>query len=243
MEPDEYGRIAAAEDQHWWYRNTRELVATLLAPYLHPGITVLDAGCGPGGNGAWLRRYGTVVGLDRELRALNYVKDRRPDTRPVCGSVTTLPFTESSFDVVMALTILYSVVDDAQAVSELARVTKPGGVLVLFEPALQVLTREHDRTVHGVHRYRVRQLTSLAERAGLRVHRRTYAYSFLVFPAAVLALAERLRQRSKATNDSDVERQSFDPVFGALARAETRFLLRGHYVPFGLSAIVVAVRD
>ena len=60
METEEYARIAAAEDEHWWYRNMRALMAGLLAPWLATGQTILDAGCGPGGNGAWLGQHGFV---------------------------------------------------------------------------------------------------------------------------------------------------------------------------------------
>ena len=245
MEPEEYGRIAAAETGHWWYRNTRAWVAELLAPHLRSGITVLDAGCGPGGNGAWLGSLGTVVGLDREMNALSYVAERHAATRPVRGTVAALPFADATFDVVLSLTVLYSIRDDAQAVSEFARVTKRGGVLVLLEPAYEAFRREHDRTVHGVRRYRVRELRRLVENAGWRVRRDTYAYSFLVPAAAVLAVADRFRHglpESANGTSSDVERRSFDRLFAALARAETHYIQK-HRMPLGLSVIVLAVRD
>ena len=79
MEPDEYARIAAAEDEHWWYQGTRALAAQLLDPWLgRPGL-FLDAGCGPGGNGAWLAERGTVVGVDRAVEALALLGARHPD--------------------------------------------------------------------------------------------------------------------------------------------------------------------
>jgi hypothetical protein len=55
VEVDEYARIAAAEDDHWWYRNTRALARDLLGPWLTQYPRILDAGCGPGGNGASYR--------------------------------------------------------------------------------------------------------------------------------------------------------------------------------------------
>ena len=58
METEEYARIAAVEDDHWWYRNTRALVGEMLAPWLGRDQRTLDAGCGPGGNGAWLAAHG-----------------------------------------------------------------------------------------------------------------------------------------------------------------------------------------
>ncbi len=171
MEVEEYARIAAVEDDHWWYRNTRGLAADLLAPWLHRRPRVLDAGCGPGGNGAWLANHGDVVGVDLSPDALAFVKARRPATVPVRASVETLPFASGSFDAVVGLTILYTVPDDARALAELARVVRRGGAVLLIEPAFAALGRAHDATVHGRRRYRRGQLAELATAAGLTVER------------------------------------------------------------------------
>jgi SAM-dependent methyltransferase len=247
VELEEYARIAAAEDDHWWYRNTRALAADLLAPHLPTARHLLDAGCGPGGNGAWLAQYGSVVGIDVSPDALAFVRARRPQIRPVLGSLTELPFPDRTFDAVLGVTVLYTVDDDVTAFRELARVLAPGGVLLVLEPAFESLRREHDVTVHGRRRYRRAELVERARENGLTVERSTYAYSFLAPPAAVLGGVERVRRRSRAASpsatatDSDVERRSLDRVFAPLARWERR-ILSEHDVPFGTSVIVVASR-
>ncbi len=243
MEVEEYARIAAAEDEHWWYRNTRALVADLVAPWLPRARRILDAGCGPGGNGSWLARYGTVVGVDVSPDALGFVRSRRPETIPVRGSVTSLPFPDRAFDVVVGITVLYTVDDDRRAFDEFARVLAPGGALLVVEPAFEALRRGHDVTVHGRRRYRRDRLVALARGSGLRVHRATYAYSFLAPPAAVLGGVDRVRGRTTAASDapatSDVERRAFDGAFARLARVERR-VLATRDVPVGTSVIVVA---
>lgn len=241
MEHDEYARIAAAEDDHWWYRNTRGLMADLLAPWLTRGQRILDAGCGPGGNGAWLAEHGRVIGVDLAPEALEFVRGRRPALVPVRASIAELPFEDESFDVVVEITVVTCVADDAAAVRELARVTKPGGALLLFEPAFRSLRRAHDKTVHSLHRYRRAQLSGLAEAAGLQVQRSTYAYSFLAPPASALSLADRVRDRPATETGSDVEKRALDTVFARLARAERRWVSR-HAAPFGTSALVLATR-
>jgi ubiquinone/menaquinone biosynthesis C-methylase UbiE len=240
VEVDEYARIAAAEDEHWWYRNTRALVAELLAPWLPQARTILDAGCGPGGNGAWLAQHGDVVGVDVSPDALAFVRARRPEVRPVRASLSALPFPDHSFDVVLGITVLYTVTDDERAFAEMARVLRPGGALLVLEPAFEVLRREHDVTVHGRRRYRRAELADYARRHGLTVRRATYAYSFLAPPAAVLGGIERLRRRApSATVGSDVERHALDRVFAPLANTERRVLAR-HDVPVGTSVIMLA---
>jgi ubiquinone/menaquinone biosynthesis C-methylase UbiE len=242
MEVEEYARIAAAEDDHWWYRNTRALMADLLDPWLGTGQRILDAGCGPGGNGAWLAAHGRVIGVDLVRDALEFVQARRPTTIPVQASADRLPFDDDAFDVAVAITLINGVPDDVGAVSELVRVLRPGGAVLLLEPAFRSLRRAHDVTVHSLRRYRRDELAGLAERAGLRVRRATYSYSFLVPPAALLAAFEYRRSRAGGDAGSDVERRALDWLFAPLAKAERRWLTRRD-IPVGTSAIVVATRD
>src|SRR5204862_4722138 len=116
MEVEEYARSAAAEDGHWWYRNTRALMAELLQPWLGTDQCILDAGCGPGGNGAWLASHGQVTGVDLAREALEFVRARRPATTPVQASAARLPFADGVFDVAAGITLLYTVRDDVAAV-------------------------------------------------------------------------------------------------------------------------------
>jgi len=241
VEVEEYGRIAAVEDDHWWYRNTRALAADLLAPWLHRTERVLDAGCGTGGNGAWLAEHGTVIGVDLSPDALAFVRARRPSTTPVRASVDTLPFGDEVFDAVVALTVLYTVADDAAALRELARVTRRGGAVLLVEPAFPALGRAHDATVHGRRRYRRPAIAELATSVGLTVQRCTYAYSFLAPPAATLGVVDRLRRRREDAAVSDVEKRALDRVFAPLAARERRWLSH-HDVPVGTSVVVLATR-
>jgi len=241
MEPDEYARIAAVEDDHWWYRNMRELMAQSLRPFLGRDQTILDAGCGPGGNGEWLSQHGRVVGVDLAPQALEFVRSRNRSLAPVRASIARLPFPDDSFDVVVEVTVVAHVEDDQAAVRELARVLRPGGALLLIDPAFPVLLRAHDKTVHTLHRYRRSSLAALAEAAGLQVVRSTYACSFLTPPAFGLAMVDRVRNRPPSETGSDVEKRWLDRVFTPLAAVERRWLAK-HDVPVGTSALVVASR-
>src|SRR6185503_10498181 len=164
--------------------------------------------------------------------ALSFVRARRPETRPVRASLAALPFPDASFDVVVGITVLYTIDDDRRALRELARVLAPGGALLLFEPAFESLRREHDVTVHGRRRYRRADLVQQARDNHLSVERATYAYSFLAPPAAVLGGLERVRRRpvtsttdttdattTTAATESDVERRSLDRAFAPMAKA------------------------
>ena len=238
MELEEYARIADAEQRHWWYRSMPALARAVLGPALRPGLRILDAGCGPGPNFEWLRPYGEVVGLDHSPEAIRLANARHPDVEAVQGDISAQPFDDEAFDLALEFTVLALVDDDQRGVDELARVTRPGGAVFLMEPAIPRLRRDHDE-VNGVRRrYRLDDMRAMASRAGLRVRRATHANSFLVPPAAALAVAHRVK-RPGAPSASDFDRDRLGTVFGSLAAAERRLIARRD-VPFGLSAIVVA---
>jgi len=229
----EYSRIAQAEEEHWWYRGTQALVRQLLAEDLRPGLRVLDAGCGPGGNSAWLAPQSEVVGIDASPEAIRLMN-------AVQGDIAALPFPDESFDLVLALTVLYLIEDDALATRELARVLRPGGAALLIEPANPWLRRDHDVVTHARRRYTVEGLRRLAEDAGLCPRRATYAYSFLLPPAMALAALHRVKP-PRRPELSDLQRDRLGWLFRRLGERE-RWILRRRDIPFGLSAVVSAER-
>ena len=182
-----------------------------------------------------------MVGVDLSPDALAFVRARRPATAPVQASVESLPFADEIFDAVVGLTVLYTVPDDDAALRELARVTRPGGAVLLVEPAFAALGRAHDATVHGRRRYRRAGLAELATAAGLTVQRCTYAYSFLAPPAATLGAVDRLRRRREEPAGSDVDKRALDRVFAPLAARERRWLAH-HDLPVGTSVVLLATR-
>ena len=240
MELEEYARIADAEERHWWYRSMPALARAVLGDRLRPGMSILDAGCGPGANHPWLSAHGDVTGVDSSPEALRLARHRHPEMEVAQADVTALPFGDEIFDLAIEITVLTMVRDDQLAVDELARVTKRGGAVLLMEPAVPRLRREHDEVVHSLRRYRLDDLRAMASRAGLAVRRATHANSFLLPPAAALAMAHRIRSTSGRPS-SDFDRDRLGGVFAALASLERR-LLEHRNVPFGLSAIIVADR-
>jgi SAM-dependent methyltransferase len=103
----------------------------MLEGYVRPGDRVLDAGAGPGRFTLELLRLGAhVTALDISQGQLELLRARVPDVEAMVGDITDLSrFPDDSFDVTVCFGgPLSYVVDRAeQAVAELARVTRPGG--------------------------------------------------------------------------------------------------------------------
>lgn len=92
--------------------------------------SVLEVGCGWGEFCARIRDdvAAEVVAVDISPRMVELARERGIDAQ--VGDVCALPFDASSFDCVVANWMLYHAVDIDLAVSELARVLRPGGRLV-----------------------------------------------------------------------------------------------------------------
>jgi SAM-dependent methyltransferase len=114
-----------------------------------PGEELLDAGCGPGVTSLTLSRQGyRVTAIDTDpakietLRLLG--RSLGQSLVSQLASVCELPFRDSSFDKVLCAEVLEHLEDDGGAVSELARVLRPEGVLVITVPSEQSIAHAYE---------------------------------------------------------------------------------------------------
>ena len=165
MNVAEYERMYAAEERQWWYAGMRAISFGLLDanPPASEAPRFLDAGCGTGLNLEHLARRGRAAGIDVSEDAVAFC--RRRGVRVVRGSVLELPFEDASLDGVVSFDVLYHawVTDDRAAVREVARVLRPGGMVLVRVPALRRLWGAHDEAVLSRHRYHRPQLRDLLE--------------------------------------------------------------------------------
>ena len=150
--------MAEVEHSHWWYDASRRLLEQILGDAARQGGRFLDLGAGTGATGAWLAEHGELVACDYMPLALELHREHHAD-HPAIGHVNAdvqrLPFADSSFDIVLCVTVLYheGVVDPQIAVDEMARVVRPGGIVCLWEPGGRRLMRAHDRETHAARRF------------------------------------------------------------------------------------------
>jgi SAM-dependent methyltransferase len=107
----------------------------LLERYVRSGDRALDAGCGPGRFTLELQRLGaSVTALDISPRQIELLQQRVPEADAHVGDVVDLSrFGDDSFDVAVCFggPLSYLVDRAADAVAELARVTRSGGHLLV----------------------------------------------------------------------------------------------------------------
>lgn len=110
----------------------RRAVVNAVAP--RPGERILDLAAGTGTSSAPLATRGaSVVPCDFSLGMLRVGRRREPGLAFVAGDALRLPFGDGTFDAVTISFGLRNTVDPEEALAEMARVTRPGGRLVVCE--------------------------------------------------------------------------------------------------------------
>ena len=109
------------------------------AARIQPGQSVLDVACGTGVVARTaadrLAGNGVVTGVDLNAGMLAVAERLRPDLDWRIGDVADLPFPDRTFDAVLCQMALMFFPDRLAALREMARVTRPGGVVALVVPA------------------------------------------------------------------------------------------------------------
>lgn len=108
-----------------------------LREHVEPGQRVLDVGCGEGVFAAELALSGAqVLGIDVAEEPLRRARERHPELElKLVEGEGSWPLPDAAFDVVWAGEVIEHVADTAAWLSEVRRVLRSGGSLLLSTPA------------------------------------------------------------------------------------------------------------
>lgn len=160
--------LSWGQDRRW----KRRLAS--LAPAV-PGIRALDLACGTGDIACVLASRGAhVVGLDITPRMVELAR-RKPSMNRrvgfVVGDMMALPFPADHFDVVTTGYGLRNVPALPQALEEIARTLKPGGVLLSLD-----FDRPPNALIRGVY---LGYLRAVGSALGAALHRDPDTYRYI----------------------------------------------------------------
>lgn len=134
-----------AQRDFWWHRDFLDLMATRWR--LSEASSLADIGCGRCHWSRLLYPYlkapARLAGVDREPRwvaeADQIFREAFPDVPSklftfIEGEATNIPLPENAFDVVTCQTLLMHVAQPIEALREMLRILRPGGLLICVEP-------------------------------------------------------------------------------------------------------------
>lgn len=141
---------------HYW--STEELVAggnqlgpaveRILSEVVSPSSECLEVGCGPGSTvGTWAQSHArSYIGTDVSQAAVEKARSQGLDARLI-DDATELPFADASFDTVFCFEVLEHLFDPAAAVTEIRRILREGGSVVVTVPNVSYWRRRVEMLV------------------------------------------------------------------------------------------------
>jgi demethylmenaquinone methyltransferase/2-methoxy-6-polyprenyl-1,4-benzoquinol methylase len=149
-----------------WRKKVAKLVNS------QPGQTILDLAAGTGSSSIVFLREGVkVVAADFSNGMLEEGRKRHPELEFVFADASSLPFADQEFDTVTISFGIRNVEKTEVALSEMLRVLKPGGKLVVCE-----FSRIPNKLMHSVYRFYLR---NVLPRLSALVSKTPDAYSYL----------------------------------------------------------------
>jgi 2-polyprenyl-3-methyl-5-hydroxy-6-metoxy-1,4-benzoquinol methylase len=158
--------------------------------------------------------------------------------------VDGLEFPGERFDVVVSCDVIEHIEADRKAMAEMARVLRPGGILVLTVPAHRWLWSAHDEALDHLRRYEPAELRGLIEDAGLEIE--LYSRAVAIAMPAILASVAYRRLRRWITGNTEKAQQT---ALFALPRPLNRILIwlldietwLMRYTPLPIGASIIAI--
>lgn len=154
--PDYYIEFLDARTEISDELRVKRIISELLAA--GPGMSVLDVGSGTGDDARQIAESvgpdGRVVGLDHSPEMVAEARKRAANTPGLLefveGDALALDFPDASFDRTRTERMLIHVPDPVAAVSEMVRVTKPGGLVVASDlDGGTIFTNSSDKELAG----------------------------------------------------------------------------------------------
>lgn len=236
-----YPILFRVEQSHWWYLGRRKIITEFVADICRRVTDrrprILDVGCGTGANLILLSKFGDAEGVDVSEDALAFCRERGLD-KVRLGAGEELPYDDNTFDLVTALDVVEHMDNDLAGLSEMRRVLRPGGRVLLFVPTFMFLWGLQDVVSNHRRRYRLPQLRRVLEQAGFEIERTTYANITFFLP---ILLVRKLMQLTgiKTESENTINVSALNGVLGRVFGAES-WILRYMNLPFGVSGLCVA---
>lgn len=243
MFDEEYELMYQTEERHWWFSVKRAIVFDQIERHMPENSArprILDVGIGTGIVLVEHARRGRAFGVDLSSKAIAAAMKRNSGARIVRASALSIPFAGDSFDIVTCLDVLYhkNISSDFDALQEIHRVMKPGGLFVMTDSALRCLWSKHDVVMESARRYHRAELEDLISSTGLVPLKVSYMNFFLL----PLVYAKRKIDkwipgppRSDVGDVNPVINSAFRRVYGF-----EKTLLRHMNLPLGSSVLAIA---
>ena len=235
MDSEEYLKMRRVEKTNWWFVGKRELVDSFLKKT--KGNFFLDVGAGTGENTKKFSQTKKIFPMDINRTSLEFLSEKNRNVSG--GDMNKLPYKNNSFNGAILLDIVEHIENDLAAMSEISRVVKKGGSIIITVPAHQFLWSYHDEALHHKRRYGKKELLSLVENSGFEIQYWSYWNSILFLPILLFRHVKKLFGEKRSSDVKNMPKL-VNNIFLGILKIENFAIKKGFKLPFGVSLFVVA---
>ena len=242
----EYERLRQIDEHHWFYRGKRDIVRYWIGRFIEltPDDLLIDAGMGSGTWAIEMAARCQVIAIDDHDESLEIAGPRveAAGGRVMKSDFHAVDLPSGSAAVVTLMDVIEHMDDDAGALREMFRLTRPGGIVVVTVPALPLMWSDWDEAMHHQRRYKKSRLLRVVEQPGVHVLRCAYFNTVMLLPIALVRWYRRIQpDREGAIRSED------RIVPGVLNRVLHSLLVRPACcrfcpAPIGLSLLAILQR-
>jgi SAM-dependent methyltransferase len=185
MKSNELTKLANIEEEHWWFKERREILR-LWAQEIPRKSKMLDIGAGVGRQSLLLRDEFDMKVTAVEFSEFGVEACRKLKIEVLQVNATQLPIPSNSFDAGIAMDVLEHIENDSAVLSEMGRVLKPQGLMLITVPAFPFMWSNHDTAVDHVRRYTKTEIVKKIRLAGFTIVSVRY-WNSLLFPVAFIS--------------------------------------------------------
>jgi SAM-dependent methyltransferase len=170
---------------------------------------ILEIGCSSGFMLSAMQRAmpdATIIGADVVRDTLYKLAKEQPSIPLLRFDLLQCPLPSNTFDAVVMLNVLEHIEDDAAALSQVFRILRPGGIVVIEVPAGSHLYDSYDKALQHFRRYHLKELTSKMSIAGFTLERQSHL-GFFLYPAFAFVKRRNQRREVSSADTSGIVKQ------------------------------------
>lgn len=235
-----HNTIKESEQKSFWFSHRKNCIVNAIDNKLNGPI--LDVG---GGNGVFTK-YFQNKNLDTLLiepgvaGVQNAVKNGVENI--INGSLLDVKLADTSFSAVVLLDVLEHIENDEAFLSELNRILKEQGQLVLTVPAFPFLFSDFDKEVGHFRRYTLARLQEKLQKSGFSIQYKTYFFSLLPLPILIgRFIINKFKKQKNRKSTGHINRDGLlGKIIQKILSPELLLIKQKITIPFGSSCLIVA---
>lgn len=243
-----YQEYYTLEREGWWFKARLFILESVIKKLkFDSNISILNVGAATGATSEMLAKYGEVTSLEYDKYCCEFLKEKT-GIEAINASLTDLPFTDNSFDLVCAFDVIEHIENHEKAVDEIFRVLKPKAKYFITVPAFQTLWSNHDVVNHHYRRYKKNNLNKLITKSRLKIEYTLY-FNFLLFiPISItrfiLNVIPIKRDKNSSGSDNEIMKSSriTNTILFSIFYSEKYLLNLNVKFPFGVSIMSIGYK-